>query len=340
MHVCVLEVTYVPAYSLAVKIVESNLFSLQLAAIFILGINGAAVEISAYNYEEYKASREILFFNFYADWCRFSQQLKPVFDKAAATLHAEFPNQVLLGKVNCDRERDFCTNPFHISKYPTLKLIRNGEITRREYRGQRSVDALVEFMRKQLSNPVETIEQYYELAQKDVQRAIVGYFATNTAIEYTNFEKAARSLRDDCPFYALLGQEHGPQVAFHKEGSQDIAYTGDLSVFDQMMPWIQEQCVPLVREITFANGEELTEEGLPLLLLFYSPDDTSTKDLFKQRVEAELLDQKGAVNFVIADGVMFAHPLHHLGKSKRDLPLIAIDSFRHMYLFPDFEDIR
>jgi len=128
-------------------------------------------------------------------------------------------------------------------------------------------------------------------------------------------------------------------------------------VFDQMMPWIQEQCVPLVREITFANGEvgtvllktcavvslphlfinsssenkapslnvlyhcllflpfssfplvlylllhllhllpstsqELTEEGLPLLLLFYSPDDTSTKDLFKQRVEAELLDQKG-----------------------------------------------
>ena len=36
-----------------------------------------------------------------------------------------------------------------------------------------------------------------------------------------------------------------------------------------------------------------------------------------------------------ADGVKFAHPLHHLGKSVSDLPLIAIDSFRHMYLFPD-----
>ena len=40
------------------------------------------------------------------------------------------------------------------------------------------------------------------------------------------------------------------------------------------------------------------------------------------------------INFLTADGVQFAHPLHHLGKSKNDLPLIAIDSFRHMYLFP------
>ncbi len=46
------------------------------------------------------------------------------------------------------------------------------------------------------------------------------------------------------------------------------------------------------------------------------------------------------VNFLIADGVRFAHPLHHLGKSKADLPLLAIDSFRHMYLFPRYEDME
>ena len=42
----------------------------------------------------------------------------------------------------------------------------------------------------------------------------------------------------------------------------------------------------------------------------------------------------------MADGIKFAHPLHHLGKSKEDLPLIAIDSFRHMYLFPKYEDMH
>lgn len=45
------------------------------------------------------------------------------------------------------------------------------------------------------------------------------------------------------------------------------------------------------------------------------------------------------INFLTADGKRFAHPLHHLGKSQADLPLIAIDSFRHMYLFKDFKDI-
>ena len=46
------------------------------------------------------------------------------------------------------------------------------------------------------------------------------------------------------------------------------------------------------------------------------------------------------VNFLTADGKQFAHPLHHLGKSKEDLPLIAIDSFRHMYLFPDMKEME
>lgn len=45
------------------------------------------------------------------------------------------------------------------------------------------------------------------------------------------------------------------------------------------------------------------------------------------------------VNFLTADGKRFAHPLHHLGKTQEDLPLIAIDSFRHMYLFPRFKEM-
>lgn len=147
----------------------------------------------------------------------------------------------------------------------------------------------------------------------------------------------------------------------------DEMYPGDLAQFAFLVQWIHERCVPLVREITFANGEELTEEGLPLLLLFYNPDDPSIKETFRKRVEAELGQHRGTVNVVTADGVMFAHPLHHLGKHKnvseaaeyyaytynlcdyslppplspllQDLPVIAIDSFRHMYVFPKFENL-
>ncbi len=39
--------------------------------------------------EYFLESKDILLLNFYADWCRFSQMLRPIYDKAADMLHAE-----------------------------------------------------------------------------------------------------------------------------------------------------------------------------------------------------------------------------------------------------------
>ena len=108
--------------------------------------------------------------------------------------------------------------------------------------------------------------------------------------------------------------------------------------------------------------------GLPFLILFHHPDDNESvkrysdivaRDLLEVRPKIccffedlalnnftltalycadkfsneqlifGLLEDKQNINFLIADGIKFAHPLHHLGKSKEDLPLIAIDSFRY-----------
>ncbi len=132
--------------------------------------------------------------------------------------------------------------------------------------------------------------------------------------------------------------------------------------YDELSIWASDKCTPLVREITFENAEELTEEGLPFLILFHHPDDNESIKKFTDVVQNQLLEDKRKtialllistktsnfcaliilenVNFLIADGIKFAHPLHHLGKSKEDLPLIAIDSFRHMYLFPKYEDME
>lgn len=42
------------------------------------------------------ADKKVVFLNFYADWCRYSQQLKPIFDKAADQLHEELVSSVLV----------------------------------------------------------------------------------------------------------------------------------------------------------------------------------------------------------------------------------------------------
>lgn len=45
------------------------------------------------------------------------------------------------------------------------------------------------------------------------------------------------------------------------------------------------------------------------------------------------------MNALLADGHKFAHPLKHLGKTAKDLPVLAIDSFQHMFLFPNMTEL-
>lgn len=51
-----------------------------------------------------------------------------------------------------------------------------------------------------------------------------------------------------------------------------------------MKNWITDKCIPLVREVTFENVEELTEEGLPFLIFFRNVKDKTSEKLFTELV--------------------------------------------------------
>ena len=57
---------------------------------------------------------------------------------------------------------------YQVSKYPTLKLFRFGQVMKKEYRGQRSVDAFFNFVRDQLENPVNIVQNLDDLDVLDV----------------------------------------------------------------------------------------------------------------------------------------------------------------------------
>lgn len=46
---------------------------------------------------------------------------------------------------------------FQITKYPTIKVLINGQPAKREYRGKRSVEAFVSFVQKQLEDPIQDV---------------------------------------------------------------------------------------------------------------------------------------------------------------------------------------
>ncbi|CAL9705798.1 unnamed protein product [Knipowitschia caucasica] len=287
--------------------------------------------------------------NFYADWCRFSQMLHPIFEEASNIVREEFPDtkQVVFARVDCDQHSDIAQR-YRITKYPTLKLFRNGMMMKREYRGQRSVTAIADFIRTQQVDPVKEAQTAEELAAVDrSKRNIIAYFESKDSDNYRTYEKVANILRDDCTFLAAFGgvsaheRFSGDNLIYRPPGENapDMVYLGSLTNFDLTYAWTQDKCVPLVREITFENGEELTEEGLPFLILFHVKEDVKSLETFQHEVARQLISEKGSINFLHADCDKFRHPLLHIQKTPADCPVVAIDSFRHMYVFPEFKDV-
>jgi thiol-disulfide isomerase/thioredoxin len=73
-----------------------------LLVLQIYRINGEAVHLNKENLEEFKRSKKIMLMNFYADWCRYSSALKPIYDKAADQISTE-TNEAILAKIDCER---------------------------------------------------------------------------------------------------------------------------------------------------------------------------------------------------------------------------------------------
>lgn len=314
-------------------------------------ISSKAVQLTSENLDDHLGNYELVFINFYADWCKFSQILAPVFDEAADHVMNKIqdPGKILFGKVDCEADSSIAAR-FHITKYPTLKLLRNGKLTKKEYRGQRSVEAITEYIQSLLKDPVKEIKEHsdFDSIQEDKKTGIL-YITSVDQREYGVFKKVAMDLQDDCQFFVVTGELAKYQLSGHRRivfkpaksklGENDNLYPLMNIGYDELSAWMTNHCIPLVREITFENAEELTEEGLPFLILFHHKDDKESVKTYTAEVLSQLSADKGSINFLTADGDKFTHPLHHLGKTRKDLPLIAIDSFRHMYIFPDFKDI-
>ncbi|KAK4018058.1 hypothetical protein OUZ56_000127 [Daphnia magna] len=98
------------ACCLRFRLVNPRNFIVGFLILFKLFSHGecGAVQLTADNFDSIIANTELVLINFYADFSR-----------------------VVLGKVDCDKETSIGTR-FHISEYPTLKAVRNGQLFKKE----------------------------------------------------------------------------------------------------------------------------------------------------------------------------------------------------------------
>ena len=79
--------------------------------------------------------------------------------------------------------------------------------TKREYRGARSVDAFVAYIKDQATSRLRVVHDNSQLVQAGLEnkkRNIVGFFHADQTENYKVFDKLASLLRDSCNFIAAV----------------------------------------------------------------------------------------------------------------------------------------
>ena len=106
---------------------------------------------------------------------------------------------------------------------------------------------------------------------------------------------------------------NGERVFFREKDSNDNeprnVYSGDVTNYEQVYAWVFERCTPTVRTINFENAEELTENGLPFLILFHKPGETESIKIFENEVKRQL---QGHLQGMTTSNIKFKEPASYL----------------------------
>ncbi|XGW29985.1 hypothetical protein V3C99_009197 [Haemonchus contortus] len=246
-------------------------------------ISANTVALNESNLNSVLPQHQLVFAMFGADWCPYSNQLKPIFKDAAADYKLRNPAaDVIWATVDCDDQQDICER-FYVNKYPTMKLFIFGDMMINEYRGERAMRALCNFVDEHYN---DAINIFNDDPRQDLDKEkgnVIAYIRRGSEA-YKNLHNIALLLRDYCEFW-LSSDEPMDKVSKNR--------------------------------LTFrAANEEIESEVI--------------RELYATRM---------TINPLLADGNVFSHPLRHLGKTSKDLPVLAIDSFTHMYLFPNISQL-
>jgi len=83
-------------------------------------------------------------------WCGHCKKLAPEYEKLGASFKKS--KSVLIAQVDCDEHKSICSK-YGVSGYPTIQWFPKGSLEPKKYEGQRSVEALAEFVNSEAGGP-------------------------------------------------------------------------------------------------------------------------------------------------------------------------------------------
>lgn len=170
-----------------------------------------AVPVGEKDFEPWLEKYEYVLVNFYAPWCVWCQRLEPVYEAFAERIEIEqLPVSVI--KVDCIESRDLCMDQ-KIQAFPNIRLFKHKEAQPPDYRSDRTVDAMLEFVKSRLAldeqiklmKPEEKeVHEERILEQKDDHPGCMmsGFLLVNRFVSFITY--SVSTLRDNLTNNFLL----------------------------------------------------------------------------------------------------------------------------------------
>ncbi|OVA02564.1 Thioredoxin [Macleaya cordata] len=238
-----------------------------LALLFVSALADDVVVLSEENFEKEVGQDRGALVEFYAPWCGHCKKLAPEYEKLGASFKKA--KSVLIGKVvDCDEHKSLC-GKYGVSGYPTIQWFPKGSLEPKKYEGQRTAEALTEFVNTEGGTNVKlatipssvvvlTENNFDEVVLDETKNVLVEFYAPwcghckNLAPIYEKVATAYKVEEDvvianlDADKYKYLAEKYGvsgyPTLKFFPKGNKaGEDYDGGRDV-DDFVTFINEKC--------------------------------------------------------------------------------------------------
>lgn len=272
---------------------------------------------------------------FYAPWCGHCKRLKPEYAKAAGLLKNNDP-PIALAKVDCtEAGKDTCSK-FSVSGYPTIKIFRNGELSR-DYNGPREANGIVKYMKAQVGPSSKSIEDSEELekfiSKDDV--AVVGFFKKESDLKVA-FLSLADKLREKVRFghttnpKILSAKNLEDAVVIYRPKHLSNKFEEDVTQYTGK-PNSQDMNTFIIKNYHGLVGHRVRDSAAdfkkPLITAYYNVDyvkNAKGTNYWRNRILKVAKEFADDFTFAISSKDEFTHELNDFGVdfAKGDKPVV------------------
>ena len=302
-------------------------------------------KLDIHNFTQFVTTHDLILGEFTVPWCIHSRVFLPELVEAAKTL--DETRNIKMFQMDCSIEKELCSQ-LKIDHYPSFRVFKNHRLFKvNEFNGQKTRDAIVDYMLYEVLNPVKLVSSDEELAhmldiEKMEQPTVVNYGNMTDEFNAT-FRDVANRMADSFTFVSYPSYFNANDTKYNNQIVMYLPKLNDSVVLSiqnnenmtspivyqntesndaaDFKAWLRFYSFPYFNDATYKNFRSYMSSEVPLGLFFYtSPKEfVDYKDFFVELGKK----YRGKIILLGLSSKMFGHHTKLLNL-REQFPLFAI----------------